>query len=438
VLKLLLLTCAWFFLASRLGAEVSFTREIAPLLARSCLQCHSEEKKKGDYSVETPQEMTRPGASKESPIVEGNPDQSLFFKLLVTQDADDRMPQKADPLPSAEIELIRRWIEEGARFDTATNARLSSLVPRSKGTPPKNYPEIYPVLALDWTADGKDLVVGGIHELLFFSASNGVITARRDGFPQRIQKVRYSPGGQWLAVCGGEPGRSGEVWVTDGKTNRLLATAGDLFQDCSWSFDGNYLAAGATDGSIHLFRTADWGLERKLTIHSDTITSLHFASSTNLLLSSSRDRTARLCSVPDGEIQATMAENPGSVFAAVFRPDLKAVFTTSREKKMRIWKLPEGTRSGELNGISGEVLQLVTSSSKLWSAGSDGVIREFSIKDKSRTREFPGQADYIYSLALSPDHRLLASGNYRGEIIIWNTADGSMFRRFSARPLSTE
>src|SRR3954468_2525319 len=101
----------------RPSGPVSFRREIAPLLTRRCAACHNEENAKGRYRVDSFARLLRPGESDEKPVVAGRPDDSELFRLLLEPESNDRMPQKADPLPPGEIALIKRWIAEGAHFD---------------------------------------------------------------------------------------------------------------------------------------------------------------------------------------------------------------------------------------------------------------------------------------------------------------------------------
>src|SRR3954470_22386828 len=96
----------WLLLGGMTAAQeakpVSFRREIAPLLNRRCAACHNEENAKGRYRVDSFRRLLKPGESDEKPVVAGHPDDSELMRLLLEPDANDRMPQKADPLPPAE------------------------------------------------------------------------------------------------------------------------------------------------------------------------------------------------------------------------------------------------------------------------------------------------------------------------------------------------
>ena len=134
---------------SAASAGVSFTKDIAPILAKKCVTCHGPEKAKGNYQLHNFEMLLKPGASKATAVIPGQPAKSELFRLLVTSDADDRMPQKDDPLPKAQIALVEKWIQQGAKFDGPdAKAHLAALIPRVPyPNPPASYPQPVPVAA---------------------------------------------------------------------------------------------------------------------------------------------------------------------------------------------------------------------------------------------------------------------------------------------------
>ena len=95
------------------GREIDFQREIAPILRESCLKCHGPGKQKGKLRLDRRQDALRGGEDGPA-IVPGDRSHSPLFKLLLEKDPDTRMPQKADPLPPDQIDLLGRWIDQGA------------------------------------------------------------------------------------------------------------------------------------------------------------------------------------------------------------------------------------------------------------------------------------------------------------------------------------
>jgi hypothetical protein len=95
------------------AAEADFSRDIQPLLADRCFQCHGPDAntRKGGLRLDLEAE------AKKSAIVPGDVDASELIRRITTADPDDRMPpaeaEKA-PFTEAEIARLKAWISEGA------------------------------------------------------------------------------------------------------------------------------------------------------------------------------------------------------------------------------------------------------------------------------------------------------------------------------------
>jgi mono/diheme cytochrome c family protein len=115
-------------------AAVSYTREISPLLVKNCGRCHGVRQSvpRGDFSVVTYSDLMEGGGLTQT-IVPGDPDRSLLVHFIEGRRGDNhRMPQDAPPLKQAEIDLIRRWIAEGARSDEKNKHRTPKKQPTSR------------------------------------------------------------------------------------------------------------------------------------------------------------------------------------------------------------------------------------------------------------------------------------------------------------------
>ncbi len=94
--------------------RVDFARDVKPIFDVHCIACHGPKKQKGDYRLDT-WERAIEGSPGGKSIVPRSPGASDFFRRLVSEDSDLRMPQKEPPLDPRAIETLRRWIEQGAR-----------------------------------------------------------------------------------------------------------------------------------------------------------------------------------------------------------------------------------------------------------------------------------------------------------------------------------
>jgi hypothetical protein len=115
VVALLLLT----FPQRTLGEPVDFNRDIRPLISKNCLACHGpdEEQRQGDLRLDISggAHADRGGYAA---VVPGKPEKSELLRRLTTSDVDERMPPDGSgrQLNADEVELIRRWIEQGAVY----------------------------------------------------------------------------------------------------------------------------------------------------------------------------------------------------------------------------------------------------------------------------------------------------------------------------------
>ena len=57
--------------AARAAAPVSFTRDVAPTLAKKCVTCHGPEKAKGNYQLHNFELLLKPGASQAVAVTPG-------------------------------------------------------------------------------------------------------------------------------------------------------------------------------------------------------------------------------------------------------------------------------------------------------------------------------------------------------------------------------
>ena len=113
-----------FSLSFQLSTAVDFQKEILPLFEENCIDCHGPDKQKARLRIDRRPVLLLGGDSGSPAIVPGNPAKSHLIELIKLKDPDERMPQKGDPLSSAEIALLEKWIAEGAVWPGQMNAKL--------------------------------------------------------------------------------------------------------------------------------------------------------------------------------------------------------------------------------------------------------------------------------------------------------------------------
>jgi hypothetical protein len=113
------------------GKPVSFSRDVLPILSNNCFACHGpdEQQRKTRFHFDT-----KEGAfAKRGVIVPGSAADSLLIEHVTHADPEQRMPppETGRTLTEKQIGVLRRWIDEGARWDTHW-----AFTPLVRGEPP--------------------------------------------------------------------------------------------------------------------------------------------------------------------------------------------------------------------------------------------------------------------------------------------------------------
>ncbi|PHN04014.1 PSD1 and planctomycete cytochrome C domain-containing protein [Flavilitoribacter nigricans] len=103
--------------SSSADERISYNRDIRPILNRNCLACHGGVRQMGGFSLLFEEEAFDTTESGKKAIVPGRHRASEMYRRLVETNPEVRMPPDGDPLSKKEIDLIARWIDEGAKWE---------------------------------------------------------------------------------------------------------------------------------------------------------------------------------------------------------------------------------------------------------------------------------------------------------------------------------
>ncbi|MEP6754730.1 MAG: c-type cytochrome domain-containing protein, partial [Chthonomonadales bacterium] len=113
--KMIFCTLAAAITGSVASADISYYKDVRPILRKRCQGCH-QPASQGGKLVLTSFETFRAGGSNGVSFVPGRPQDSVIMRYIVGNPPN--MPKNNKPLVPADIETVRKWISEGAKNDT--------------------------------------------------------------------------------------------------------------------------------------------------------------------------------------------------------------------------------------------------------------------------------------------------------------------------------
>ena len=111
--------------------RVDFNRDVRPIFNSQCMSCHGGVKQAGNVSFSYREQALGKGKSGRPVIVPGNPRVSELMARITSTDPEIRMPLHGAPLPQTQIDVLRRWIKEGAQWENY----WAFVPPRPQGLP---------------------------------------------------------------------------------------------------------------------------------------------------------------------------------------------------------------------------------------------------------------------------------------------------------------
>jgi len=207
-------------------------------------------------------------------------------------------------------------------------------------------------------------------------------------FPSEVTSVAFSPDSQTLAVGGVDGSPNAAVWTYSVASWQPLMTLTEFWNipAMAYSPDGSLLVGGGTSRNVRVWRTSD-GVPMFILYHSGQVSSVTIS--------------------PDGSKIATglcqASEDFQCTRGAVWLWDLQRGTLIKRLADFPDWV------QGVAFSVDGSVLI----------AGSrDGMLRAYTTADYQPV--FASTSPFgVQALSVSPDGRLLATGNNRGEVELW-------------------
>ncbi|MEO5979152.1 MAG: DUF1553 domain-containing protein [Chryseolinea sp.] len=96
--------------------KVDFSAEVKPILNKHCISCHGGVKRNAKFSLLFRHEAIDTAESGKRVIVPGDASHSEMVRRITSNDPEVRMPYKEAALSTEEIDILTRWIDQGAEW----------------------------------------------------------------------------------------------------------------------------------------------------------------------------------------------------------------------------------------------------------------------------------------------------------------------------------
>ncbi len=98
---------------------VDFARDVQPMLAAHCHKCHGPAKQESGFRLDSAGALLL-GGNSGAAVVAGKADESLLIQAVSGSEEVAKMPPKGPGLEPAQIAILKRWVDEGAKVPRAS------------------------------------------------------------------------------------------------------------------------------------------------------------------------------------------------------------------------------------------------------------------------------------------------------------------------------
>jgi len=407
--------------------QVSYEKEVLPILESKCLACHSGNVRRNGYDMKTHEGLLKGGKTGVA-IVPGKAADSLFIKMGGRTQKPTMPPKDEEPLTPKELALLKLWIDQGAKGSTVARAPLAvTLRPL-----PAN---VQPVRALAISPDKAVIAVGRGNQILLHDGKTGD-RLRPLGSPAAhasiVDALAFAPDGRTLAS-----GSFREVKLWDpetGEERQKLTGFADRVVALAYSADGKYLATGGgaptVDGEVIVFDATNGEPVLKLpSAHSDTVFGVAFSPDGSKLATGGADKFVKVLEVPSGQLLKTFEGHTHHVLDVGWKADGKLIASAGADEVIKIWEYEKGEQTRTIKGHGKQVTRLafIGKTAKLLTCSGDASARVWDVDNGRAERTLPGGSEFLHAVAASADGTLLASGGEDGAVRLYDAA-GKLLR----------
>jgi len=235
--------------------------------------------------------------------------------------------------------------------------------------------------------------------------------------------VAFSPDGTLLAAA--EPQGTVHIWRTaDWHPVEELASDPGLRALVAFSPDGKTLAATTSGGKVWRWTVANWGSLPALATADEGANVMTFSPDSRLLATGGANQAVHIWRLADGAPLQRLRGHTKGITALAFSPDGQTLASGSYDETMRLWRVADGQVLATWDITPADLLFALGGArimeSDLWTDPKILQVRDGAVVAQLRgDSQWDGISPKGASLALTADGRILAGGTGHGDIWLW-------------------
>lgn len=297
-----------------------------------------------------------------------------------------------------------------------------------------------PVYTAAFSADGNYVATGGYDKTIRVwrpdqvgaldlaselqnSSDDNDVAIVLTGHDAAVRSVSFGPAGRTL--LSGSHDNTLRLWnLEQAKELKALRGHGSRVESVAFGPEGKLAASGSQDGTLRVWDVAGYAESntlgsKTLAAHADAVLAARFTPN-GRVLTASRDRTARLWDA-DGDVLAKFAQGHDYLAStAVFFDAGRRLATGAGDNTVRIWDVGTGAELQVFRG-TGRVGTVAIDPASQWLAtgGANNTAQWWDLTTGQRLAQLQGHEAEVTAAAFHPELALLATGDDRGEIRLW-------------------
>ncbi|MDY3554648.1 c-type cytochrome domain-containing protein [Gemmata sp. JC717] len=437
----------------------TFDDDVLPIVKQHCVNCHSNDKQKGDLNLATYAALQK-GGSSGAAVKAGDPGKSRIYTLSAHIE-EPKMPPNGNKMPDAQLATLKLWVEQGARENSgskvaaapkaSTEIGLKSLVKgRPEGPPPmpalgklKLEPVLTArrpgsILALAASPWAPVVAIGGQKQVILYNTDTGALVGFIPFEHGQINSIKFSRNAQLLLVAGGKGGQSGKAVLYKVETGEKVIEVGiesDAILSADISADQTQIAVGSPSKLVRIYSTADGKVVREIKKHTDWVTAVEYSPDGVLLATGDRNGGAFVWEAFTGREYFALRGHTAAVTDIAWRDDSNVLATGSEDTTIKLWEMENGGNIKSWGAHGGGTASVrFTHDGKLASTGRDKVTKLWD-QNGTALKSFEAFPDLGLKVAVTHDNARVIAGDWGGVVKAWSAADAKAVAVLDANPL---